>query len=105
MPKITVLLVLMCYMHCVVSTVLLALCYKHSVISTVLLSLCYRHCDSAFSNLVQFKGIYAVLARITLYRKIRSFCAIFSAEIFICAILYAFSISDIDIGQQYYTKK
>ena len=40
MPKITVLLVLMCYMHCVVSTALLALCYKHGVISTVLLSLC-----------------------------------------------------------------
>ena len=43
--------------------------------------------------MVQFKGIYVVLARITLYRKIRSFCAIFLAEIFICAILYAFSIS------------
>ena len=52
-----------------------------------------------------FRGFYAVLAQIAICRKIRVFCAIFWLKICVCAIFYAFSISDLGAFQQRYLVK
>ena len=52
----------------------------------MLLALFCLHCAKS-------RGSYAVLAQNTICRIIRACCAILFAQIFICAVFYAFSIS------------
>ena len=112
-----------CEKHCAKSTLPNALCYKHCAegnmpnhfaknhwasSTDVLYALyywycvinitqCYYHCAKGTVTVLletRFNSREFTLFWRELHRRIRSFCAIFLAEIFICAILYAFSISD-----------
>ena len=72
------------YWHCVINTVLLAQCYYHCAKGTVTVLLATRF------NSREFTLFWRELHYIAKYAV---FVLFFLAEIFICAILYAFSIS------------